>query len=362
MRLLIAINLEELEKFIKSLKQIEVVWVVRTQTSLLEKIINKRPDTVILSNNLPGNGDMMELIETITSRDYPVRRIIFLYGDDNEQRKNFINFLISRGVYDYFIGSTLNSSIINNLLFKPKTREDIKNDIFLIKKDILENKNNQTNSGEKTVVIEKQLLGLAVISVGSFDRCSGCTHIAIMMAYYLTKLNKRVAYLEMNDKDDIRTLVDNPPNINKEKICFRFKGIDFYNKAYSIHELNNIDEYNYIILDIGTLRGKDCNGKWEKSPEFSEMLRSNVSILMCNSKPWQLEVLNKLLFSNGDFSEIRESKSWNLFFNFTDDVTFKDISFELHKFKVYNVPYNPVLFNLTDEVSKIFENVLESIQ
>ena len=48
----------------------------------------------------------------------------------NIDRKNFINYIIGRGIYDYHIGTMLNVDIVNSLLFNKKSREDVKYDIL----------------------------------------------------------------------------------------------------------------------------------------------------------------------------------------------------------------------------------------
>ena len=82
MKILLAINLEELEKYIQTLDSVEVCDVVRKKKNLLEKIKKFSPDIIMLSHNLPGDEDIKNIIEKITSKDFFVDKIIYLYGED----------------------------------------------------------------------------------------------------------------------------------------------------------------------------------------------------------------------------------------------------------------------------------------
>ncbi|KKH69701.1 hypothetical protein, partial [Methanosarcina mazei] len=90
---------------------------------------NENPDLILISHTLPGKEDIKNVITKLTSKDFNNLRIVYLYGEDDSERKQFIDFLISRGVYDYQIGD-LTPEALDTLLFKPKSREDVKSDII----------------------------------------------------------------------------------------------------------------------------------------------------------------------------------------------------------------------------------------
>lgn len=128
-KILLAVNYDKLEDYIAKIEGLEVVSIVNTRRKLINECIDKSPEILLISRNLPGMEDMKDLIIKLTSKNFINLRIIFLYGNEDSEKDKFIDFIISRGIYDYHIGS-LDNETLESLLFKPRTRDDVKHDVL----------------------------------------------------------------------------------------------------------------------------------------------------------------------------------------------------------------------------------------
>lgn len=129
MKVILCINHESLQNYIKNLDGIEVTNVLVSKKNLLSECETNNPDIVVIAHNIVGEGDINQILTKLTVSTKFLGRIIYLYGEDNSSRKKFVNSLIMRGIYDYSVGE-LNGPIIKELIYKVKNRNDVKQDLF----------------------------------------------------------------------------------------------------------------------------------------------------------------------------------------------------------------------------------------
>lgn len=100
---------------------------------------------------------------------------------------------------------------------------------------------------------EQELIAVA----GMSDGC-GTTHFAISIASYLVKVRGwRVAYMELNNSDEIGQLVELRQEEEKE---FSFHGIRFYpNASKDLLARVMQQQFDAILLDWGCVRQKTPN-------------------------------------------------------------------------------------------------------
>ena len=151
MKVVIAVNFEELESYISNIEEIEKSEIVRHKKNLIKACDELKPDVVFISNTLSGEEDIRQIINKLTGKEYTGIRIIYLYGEDDRERKKFINYLISRGIYDYHIGIEITPGDIQRLLFNPRTREQIKHDIIDDNESIENTENIEVMKEEKEI-------------------------------------------------------------------------------------------------------------------------------------------------------------------------------------------------------------------
>lgn len=211
---------------------------------------------------------------------------------------------------------------------------------------------------KETTIIKDRIIGAVVICVAGADKSVGCTHAAIQIASFFSqhKENFKVALLQLNSSDHFQVLneiLDCSPASDKLQNSFNFKNIDFVYDT-SLLDLKQNGEYDYIIIDLGTLK---------KSLKHQElMINANLSVLVCNSKPWQIKNIKEAIFE--DYEDYEKSKKWNIVFSLSDDDFFKYFKQEFKYWNVFKLGYCPNLFFLSSdtkkELSEIVHNVLPS--
>ncbi|HHV30712.1 MAG TPA: hypothetical protein GXX73_14240 [Clostridium sp.] len=212
---------------------------------------------------------------------------------------------------------------------------------------------------KETTIIKDRILGTIVICIAGANKSIGCTHAAIQIASFFAQHKEKfkVALLQMNSSDHFQKLnkiLECPPVSDKLQNSFSFKNIDFIYDT-SLLEVKQHNEYDYIVVDIGTLK------KTLKHQEL--MVNANMSILVCNSKPWQLESIKEAIFE--DYEDYEKSKKWKLVFPLSDDDFFKFFKQEFKYWEVYKLGYCPSLFSLSadtkKELAEIVYNVLPKV-
>lgn len=380
MKVVIAVNYEELESYISNIEEIEKSEIVRHKKNLIKACDELKPDVVFISNTLSGEEDIRQIINKLTGKEYTGIRIIYLYGEDDRERKKFINYLISRGIYDYHIGIEITPGDIQRLLFNPRTREQIKHDIIDDNESIENTENIEVMKEEKEIrgkveqehkkesnikIIEKEIVkekikGTLFIVFAGADTNIGCTHAAYSTAYYLSRQGYKTAYIEMCDepiffkgyKDDKSVKeIEGGYTVDKNLDLYvkYLNGRVEYGKAVS-------NGYTYIVIDLGCIFRKDSKGNLDVSESIREMERANVPILVGGGSKWQLEKLVHTSKFGHD--------NWKLYINFVDKEHEKDIKKTIKDItnkEVYCAPYIPNCFKRYEEYDVFVEELLKEI-
>lgn len=118
------------------------------QEGILEKLEkNKQIDFLILSELLPGEINLIDLISKIKEKNSKIEIIIIL----EEEKEELKNMLIGKGIFNIFYNNKITIEEIIKIINKKviNSDEEIKEEIKLLKKMILEkeleNKNQKNN-------------------------------------------------------------------------------------------------------------------------------------------------------------------------------------------------------------------------
>ncbi|MDD4503373.1 MAG: hypothetical protein PHS15_00935 [Clostridiaceae bacterium] len=123
MRLLSALNHEDIEEYIQYLPGIEVLNIAMDKKSLLDAVGYDKYDLVLISKELSGSEEMDLLIEVLSSEEFKSQRVIYIYGEYDDICDDFIRFLINHGIYDFYVGEEITSKNIERLIFRPADKE-----------------------------------------------------------------------------------------------------------------------------------------------------------------------------------------------------------------------------------------------
>jgi MinD-like ATPase involved in chromosome partitioning or flagellar assembly len=161
MKLLLAINNTEINKFIAQKDNVDISDVAENADDLFEYLSYSKADTLVLSKYLKGTENPRTLLAQIKAIR-PELRIIYLCGIEDNDTEAFIKYLGSKNIVDYHIGDNISSEDLNRLLFR--NREQSRTSIKSLFK-----------SNTKTLWVKE--LNTTVISI--YSNCSnGKSHFA----------------------------------------------------------------------------------------------------------------------------------------------------------------------------------------
>jgi len=119
MRVLLAVNHEEIEDYVASISGVEIVGIVRKRSFLLQEALNCDYQLAVVAGELEGDESMEELMAILLSHKTAVQRVAYLYGQYDENCDAFIKLLESQGIDDYYVGAEVPSNIIDSLILQP---------------------------------------------------------------------------------------------------------------------------------------------------------------------------------------------------------------------------------------------------
>ncbi|MHB1393965.1 MAG: hypothetical protein ACYCYE_13000 [Clostridia bacterium] len=205
MRLLSAINYEDIEEYLNYLPGIAAVDIVKDKKSLIDAAGSFQYDLVLLSKELIGSEEMGHLVELLSSGEFKMLRVVFIYGEYDNTCDDFIRLLISHGIYDFYVGEEISSRDIERLIFRPAGKEmafgylqsHFDNERYFNYKDYNAKKSSSFfngsllfNSGFKTLFktnnYKRANVEKLIISIVS-NQATGKSHTAWNLGYCLSK-------------------------------------------------------------------------------------------------------------------------------------------------------------------------------
>jgi len=90
---------------------------------VIKNIMDLRPNIIILRENLPGNGKILDIVYQIRIH-YPNIRVIFI-AEKKYAGDTFLQSLVSYGVYDIISGDKIHLSAILDCINVPKSLKDV---------------------------------------------------------------------------------------------------------------------------------------------------------------------------------------------------------------------------------------------
>lgn len=181
MRLLMATGHEEMLRFVARDPRIDVCDVAETAEELLAVLRDTKADVIVLSRNLGGNENPKQLLESIRSLRRDIR-IIFLYGKEDKDTKEFLVFLERQKINDYFVGTDISSEELIQLIFPESP------DMHRRTRPIF---------GKRTKTLRVKEIDSAVIAIYS-NSSNGKSHFAWNMAVALTQRGYRTTLINID--------------------------------------------------------------------------------------------------------------------------------------------------------------------
>lgn len=149
---------------LKEYKEIKVIMNdIQYQEGIIEALeINKDIDVLILSELLPGQLNIKELIEEIKKINNKIKIIIFL----EKENKNLENYLYAKGNINIFYNNEIEIKDIIELIINKSEKEKLEQEIKELKKIVMNNeekeinytyKNAQENKNNKLIITDEEI-------------------------------------------------------------------------------------------------------------------------------------------------------------------------------------------------------------
>lgn len=208
MRLLSALNYQEIEEYLAYLPGVGKLDIVRNKSSLLDAAAAMEHELILVSRELSGSESLEQVLTILSAEEFRPRRIIFIYGEYDAVCDDFVRQLINLGIYDYFVGDEITSRDIERLVFSPCGKEAAiryfqsryDNDSFFSSKthnakkginlrgfEALVGKKNKKNAAFEKLII-------SIIS----NHTTGKSHTAWNLGYCLSKRGYATSLLNMD--------------------------------------------------------------------------------------------------------------------------------------------------------------------
>lgn len=182
------------------------------------------------------------------------------------------------------------------------------------------------NSAAKTIAV-----------VGAQNRI-GTTTQCFQIVKYLSSKGYKAAYLEFNDSDYLEKM---KRLFGLSENDFSFEGIYIYSKE----QINRVlQEFDYIVYDYGSITSQAFN-------QYS-FLERNISIVVCGTKPGEIEYSTQALGLMQKYSNII------YLFNFVAKSDETDIITQMGSHKTYFSPLIPDTFSVLLAQQKLYDEVL----
>ena len=357
-KIITAIENSKLLKKIKEEKNIQFLYNnLQYREAILEILEkNKNIDLILISENLPGEISIEDLLKKIKLINKKIE-IIFFLEKENEEKENKLKKLKIKNIY-YINKINNKKNNFKNKKIKIKLKERINK---LKNKYLKKEKNKKPNNIIKNKKDNKtnQNLEKEIITIFG-EQKSGKTTITNLLIIYLIEKNKKILLINLNNKIEKNYLIllgkkyyknnKKNPEIKINKNLTFFLNFEKYikNKKENIKNFFKkcIKNYDYILIDIGK-----NNDNFFKNEIIKN---SNKKIIVGNENLLNLKEIKELIKNKKEReiikkSEIKIIQNKYLIKSFSFLIT-KDI---LNKFAtVYKMFNNKNYKNLAKEICK----------
>ncbi len=181
-----------------------------------------------------------------------------------------------------------------------------------------------------------------VITCSGIKHGIGTTHLTFLLARYFKSMDRRVAVVEWQKRDDLIKLASMYPEIEEGRFSYKFQGIDCHFYIGGCDYEKALDGfYDVIIIDAGAVDEIEGRGGWELSDEL---------LVVCGSKDWELDYFEDLVYGSGH----QRNK---YLFNFTSEEDYNKIAKQMVGVSCQQLPYNANPYIVSEEVEAFFSKL-----
>ena len=357
MNIILGTNNKQVDKYVSSMDNITVLTQVRKREQIIDRVIDLNPHAILIAKTLAGKIGFYDVFKRL--RDLkPNLKIIFLYGEKDEEYRLFLDRLISLHIYNFLAGS-MDELELEDVILRDYTLEDVSSYQISQQEELAlprpEPEDHPKPAKEyhiekepeiDVMVVEKviererietEVIGNIRIAVGSLFARAGCTHMSLDLAYYLSKQKKDIGVIVSPQIYDSLTsyyIIDGEDCV--------IKGVHIYRD-----EIKALNNHKTVIYDFGRLHDDNIQRFYE----------ANLKIMISPVGHWEIDVLTDFL-RNTDYVTQIEFVLYPVSAGY-----FRELEHNLAKGKAraYMLQYSPKIFDKCLLNSGNYDKILRRI-
>lgn len=373
---------ENINNELKKIEKYNIIFGdIAYQEAVLDVISKNSIDKLIIYDELAGELDKKEFIETILDTKSNIDIIVIL----DKANKEFINFLISKGIF-----KIINSEEITLELLCKNIDNEIENpNEKKLYSQIVELKQKLNNSSTSKSFEVRNTLDKKVITVNGLSgsgKSTFATNLAITIA---REYNKKVLIIDLDTTTANIDKVLDIPKMNKEIICsldndkkcalnYMVDCIQKDNLDYDVFEKSVITypkEKNVSVItgnnSMFVCQSILCDNYYNQILSKAKQLYDYIIIdtnssLFLDSTKWALENADLIYYifqgNYTDLSNMRNilyiyTKAWNVLFNKMKFILNKQTRFSLNRQNILDIERDLEIVQVFDYKDKYIESI-----
>lgn len=300
-----AVGDKALERLIGNIDTVDVLTRVRKKEQVIEAVISYNPHAVILSRELGGKGDLLEVVQRLRIAAERCK-IVFIYGNKDEDFRQTRDFLRQQGVSSILVGA-IDRELLRDAIERDHTAEEadglieepVEDDEWVpaaaLPQPTPEAPSGNAEEKEEELLLNEKIQRLLDrqpprpaggaepqrIAVAALQKRGGATHLALEVAAELARQHHKVG------------------------VQVEHQILDAMCQEYELQELSGTatvsgvtlfcdqgmqSRFDVVVLDMGQLAGRG----------YIEFFRQPYRLLCCGAAPWETPELLDFIEENSD--------------------------------------------------------------
>ena len=300
-----AVGDKTLERLIGNIDSVDVLTRVRKRERVIDTVISYNPHAVVLSRELSGKGDLLEIVQRLRIACADCR-VVFIYGNKDPELRQAKEFLQQQGVRSILVG-TSDQELLQDAIERDRVAEEADSLIEVPAEDdewvpaaalpqpAPETLNGNAEEKEDELLLNEKMQQLLDrqpprsaggvepqrIAVAALQQRGGATHLALEVAAELARQHRKVG------------------------VQVEHRILDAMCREYELQELSGTvtvsgvtlfcdqgmqSRFDVVVQDMGQLAGRG----------YIEFFQAPYRLLCCGTAPWDTPELLEFIQDNSD--------------------------------------------------------------
>lgn len=297
-----AVGDKTLERLIGNIDSVDVLTRVRKRERVIDTVISYNPHAVVLSRELSGKGDLLEIVQRLRIACADCR-VVFIYGNKDPELRQAKEFLQQQGVRSILVG-TIDQELLqdaierdqatpaDDLISAPET--DDWTPMPAVAPTMVPTPAGAEEKAEELLLNEKmqQLLDQEPsaadsaaspqrIAVAALQKRGGATHLSLEVAAVLARQHHKVG---VQVEHRILDAMCQEHELQELSGTVTVSGVTLF------CDQGMQSRFDVVVLDMGQLAGRG----------YIEFFQAPYRLLCCGTAPWDTPELLEFIQDNSD--------------------------------------------------------------